>query len=131
MSQWYRGQYGNLLKEDKAAFGELFGQLDGVRKAPRKPSIVHFYSGRWYESRIKRRVKERLATVRKRATYTGQKVHTITVQNEVTQECWDDETEEFKAEMVRQRDVEHEITLKAWRESAADSPSRTPEEYNA
>ncbi|KAJ7194375.1 hypothetical protein B0H12DRAFT_1082447 [Mycena haematopus] len=85
----------------------------------------------WYDKRIKPQVEAQLTSLPGRAKFTGEEVHAINVQNEVTHECWEEESEEFKAEMVRQRDREHEITMKAWRESAADSPSRTPEEYHA
>ncbi|KAJ7253005.1 hypothetical protein B0H12DRAFT_1071523 [Mycena haematopus] len=131
LGQWYRHQYTNLLKEDKTAFGELFSQLNGARKPPRKQAIQHYYSLRWYDQRIKPCVEAQLVLLRTCAKFTGEEVHPINVQNEVTHECWEEESEEFKAEMVRQRDREHEITMKAWRESAADSPSRTPEEYHA
>jgi hypothetical protein len=57
--------------------------------------------------------------------------HAITIQNEVTKESWDEETVAFQEEMVRQREREHEIRVKAWRESNADGPNRTPEEFSA
>lgn len=129
MGQWYRSQYASLLKEDKAAFGDLFGQLDGVRKPPRRPTLQHYYSTKWYSTRIKERFKERMEKM-KRATFSGEDVHAVMIRNEVTQECWEDESEQFRMETERQRDKEHEIKLKAWRESGADCPSRTPEEYS-
>ncbi|KAJ7799343.1 hypothetical protein B0H14DRAFT_2617076 [Mycena olivaceomarginata] len=36
-----------------------------------------------------------------------------------------------EAEMVREREREHDIRVKAWKESMADGPNRTPEEFSA
>jgi hypothetical protein len=55
----------------------------------------------------------------------------ITIQNDVTKECWEEESDLYKEELLREREREHEIRLKAWRESTSDSPNRTPEEFSA
>jgi ribosome-binding protein aMBF1 (putative translation factor) len=120
------------LKEDKTAFGELFAPLGPMVQQPRKPQLLHFYSGRYYETRIKSRVEARLDTLRRRAEFSGEKLpHKITVQNDITKECWEEESEPFQQETIRALDRHHEITLKAWREAYSDSPARTPEDYHA
>jgi hypothetical protein len=120
------------MKEDKTAFAELFGQLDGGRKGPRRPQMLHFYSSKCYETRVKPRVEQRTKDLEKRASYTGEKLPAaITLQNDVTKECWEEESDDFKAEMSRRREREFLITSKAWQESAADGPGRTPEELSA
>ncbi|KAJ7118612.1 hypothetical protein C8R43DRAFT_865306, partial [Mycena crocata] len=85
----------------------------------------------YYDDRVEPRVVSRMRAIEKRATHTGEKVpHRIVVQNELTKEVWDEETEIFQEETLRAMEREHEITLKAWRESIADSPTRTPEQFS-
>jgi hypothetical protein len=55
----------------------------------------------------------------------------IVIQNEVTKECWDEEPLSVQEEMVRERERDHDIRVKAWKESNADGPNRTPEEFSA
>ncbi|KAJ7786799.1 hypothetical protein B0H14DRAFT_3506384 [Mycena olivaceomarginata] len=130
---WYRTQYASLLKEDKATFSEIFGRLgEGTRKPPRRPQLLHFYSEKRWDSHIKPRADERKRVLEGRAERTGIPAPAaILIQNEVTKECWMDEPESFKDEMLREREREHEIHLRAWKESNADGPNRTPEEFSA
>jgi hypothetical protein len=73
-----------------------------------------------------------MVALRKHSDYSGAAMPAmISIQNEVTKECWDEETEVFQEEMRRALEREYEITLKGWKESLADSLARTPEEYNA
>ncbi|KAJ7694010.1 hypothetical protein B0H14DRAFT_3530918 [Mycena olivaceomarginata] len=128
---WYCTQYASLLKEDKATFSEIFGRLGGTRKPPRRPQLLHFYSEKRWDSHIKPRADERKRALERRAEMTGVPVPAaILIQNEVTKECWEDEPESLKEEMLREREREHEIHLKAWKESNADGPNRTPEEFS-
>ncbi|KAJ7902359.1 hypothetical protein B0H13DRAFT_1882605 [Mycena leptocephala] len=130
LGQWYRGQYGSILKAEKTSFGELFSSL-GRQEKPRRQQLLHFYSGRHWETRIKPRVEARLAGLKRRAEYTGEAVPAaITIQNEETKACWDEESPVFQEAMKRELERDYEITLKGWKESLADSPARTAEEYN-
>ncbi|KAJ7017499.1 hypothetical protein C8F04DRAFT_1279277 [Mycena alexandri] len=99
-------EYGNLVKRDKTTFGALFGGLDGPEK-PRQPQLVQFFSSRHYDSMA------------------------IKIQNEVTREVWDEQTEDFQTETKLAMEKHHSNVLKGWEESSADSPSRTPEEMDA
>ncbi|KAJ7691870.1 hypothetical protein B0H14DRAFT_2651873 [Mycena olivaceomarginata] len=130
---WYRTQYANLLEEDKATFTDIFGRLgEGTRKPPRCPQLLHFYSEKRYQSHIKPHVEQRKNALKKRAEFTGgDPPATITIQNDVTKECWEEESEMFQQEMLREQEREHDIRLKAWRESNADGPNRTAEEFSA
>jgi hypothetical protein len=129
---WYRTQYASLLKEDKATFSEIFGRLGGTRKPPCRPQLLHFYSEKRWDSHIKPRADERKRALERWAEMTGVPAPAaILIQNEVTKECWEDEPESLKEEMLREREREHEIHLKAWKESNADGPNRTPEEFSA
>ncbi|KAJ7702610.1 hypothetical protein B0H14DRAFT_3527195 [Mycena olivaceomarginata] len=133
LGQWYRTQYANLLEDDKATFTDIFGRLgEGTRKPPRRPQLLHLYSEKRYQSHIKPRVEERKRVLEKHAEYRGEDPPVaITIQNDVTKECWEEESEAFQEEMVREWEREHEIRLRAWRESNADGPNRTPEEFSA
>ncbi|KAJ7446790.1 hypothetical protein FB451DRAFT_1412199 [Mycena latifolia] len=100
LGQWYRGQFGDLVKEDKTAFTELF--TEGAPGKPRRPQLLHFYSSRYYDSRVKDRFEARMRALEKHATHTGQPVPSnIKIQNEVTREVWDEEPEERQAETAR------------------------------
>ncbi|KAK7027581.1 hypothetical protein R3P38DRAFT_3190456 [Favolaschia claudopus] len=130
---WYRGQYTNLLKEDKETFTELFAPLGNVAgNAPRKPQVQHFYSTTQYEARIKPLVEERLKTLQRRAELAGEKPpHAVKVQNEVTKECWERESEQFQEDTLQALERHHQAAVKAWNDARADGPSRTAEQYSA
>ncbi|KAJ7161947.1 hypothetical protein C8R43DRAFT_1123657 [Mycena crocata] len=129
---WYRGHCSSLLKREKATLGQLLGGLaDVMRPKPRRPHVTHYYSSKYYDDRVEPEVAKRMKALERRAGYTGEKVpHRIVVQNEMTKECWDAETPEFQAEMLRGLNKEYDIALKGWRESMADGPSRTAEEFS-
>ncbi|KAJ7713261.1 hypothetical protein B0H14DRAFT_3523509 [Mycena olivaceomarginata] len=133
LGQWYRREYASLLEEDKTTFTDIFGQLgEGTRKPPRRPQLMHFYSEKRYDSHIRPRVEERKRALEQRAEFTGEKVPVaIKIQNVVTKECWDEESLAYQEEMVRERERQHERHVKAWRDSNADGPNRTPEEFSA
>ncbi|KAJ7711346.1 hypothetical protein B0H14DRAFT_3524575 [Mycena olivaceomarginata] len=110
---WYRTQYASLLKEDKATFSEIFGPTGRDEETPTLRARTN-------------------ASLERQAEMTGVPAPAaILIQNEVTKECWEDEPESLKEEMLREREREHEIHLKAWKESNADGPNRTPEEFSA
>ncbi|KAJ7850179.1 hypothetical protein B0H14DRAFT_3452103 [Mycena olivaceomarginata] len=133
LGEWYRRQFASLLKEDKATFADIFGHLgEGGRKPPRRPQLLHFYSEKRYDEHIKPRVEARKKVLAVRAEMTGVKAPAaITIQNEVTKECWDEESDLYMDSLLREREREHEIRLRAWRESTSDGPNRTPEEFSA
>ncbi|KAK6997436.1 hypothetical protein R3P38DRAFT_3219441 [Favolaschia claudopus] len=133
LGQWYRAQFTSLLKEDKSAFGGLFAPLGNVMgQAPRKPQLMHFYSTRNYETRVKERAEARFQELVKEAELSGEPApHMLAVRNEVTKACWQEESDVFKEETMQALERAHEITLRAWKEGQSDGPSRTAEEYNA
>jgi hypothetical protein len=100
-------------------------------KPLRHPQLLHFYSKKHYQLHIKPRVEECKRTLKKCAEYMGEDPPVaITIQNNVMKECWEEDSEVFQEEMVREREWEHEIRLRAWRELNADRPNRTPEEFS-
>ncbi|KAJ7030418.1 hypothetical protein C8F04DRAFT_1186824 [Mycena alexandri] len=122
---WYRTQYASLLKDDKVAFGEMFGQLAHDTK-PKRPQLLHFYSSRVYDDVIAPRVEKTVGgSEEKGGIYWGGS------SNQVTKECWDEETEVEQAETKRALNREYDRVLKAWEESRADGPRKTAEEYSA
>ncbi|KAF7373976.1 hypothetical protein MSAN_00610300 [Mycena sanguinolenta] len=130
---WYRTEYGRLLKSDEAAFKELFtGILDGAPPTPQRPRMVHFYSRKFYDDRVKPYVEERLEALTRRAELSGEDLpRKIDVISKVTAERWEAETAGFKAECQVAMEREYEAALKAWESSLADSPTQTPEERAA
>jgi hypothetical protein len=131
MGQWYRGQYGSLVKCDKNTFAELFAGVDAPGK-PRLPQVLHFYSSRYWDSRVKERFESRWRALLSAAKHRdGEPPVSIAVQNSVTLEVWNEETPQFQDEVRRARDIYHAGVVKAWEESLADSLSKTPEELGA
>ncbi|KAJ6451146.1 hypothetical protein C8R45DRAFT_1113690 [Mycena sanguinolenta] len=133
IGEWYRRKYGGLLKSDKAAFKELFaGVLDYAQPKPQRGQLRHFYSRRYFDSRVKLRYEERMAALKRRAGHTGEKVPApLALQNQVTKEVWDDETPAFQEEVKVAWEREYQTVLKAWQASLSDGPARTPEEFAA
>ncbi|KAJ7440828.1 hypothetical protein B0H11DRAFT_2252646 [Mycena galericulata] len=132
IGRWYRSQYGSLLKSDKAAFKELFtGVLDGAPPKPQRPQLLHFYSRKYYDTLIKPVYEARLAKEKRTAKRTGgEEPKELTLRNAVTQEMWDEETPARQKEIKDALEREHQLKLKGWKASLADSPTRTAEEMS-
>ncbi|KAJ7363887.1 hypothetical protein DFH08DRAFT_949525 [Mycena albidolilacea] len=121
-----------LRQDYHAKLRDRLGGWYRTQKPPRCPQLLHFYSEKRWDSHIKPCADERKRALERRAEMTGVPAPAaILIQNEVTKECWEDEPESLKEEMLREREREHEIHLKAWKESNADGPNRTPEEFSA
>jgi hypothetical protein len=130
IGNWYRAEYGSLLKSDKAAFKELVtGVLDGAPAKPQRGRAVHFYSRKFYESRIKEHVEDRWESLQRRSALAKEPLpKKIDVIAKVTAELWAQESSEFQEDCELAMDREHHQALKGWEASLADSPTRTPEE---
>ncbi|KAJ7711945.1 hypothetical protein B0H14DRAFT_3524242 [Mycena olivaceomarginata] len=126
VGQWYHDQYGGLLKNDQAAFKELFtGVLDGAPPKPQRGRIIHFYSRKFYETRVKEHVEKRL----EKSPAEGES--SIKLVAKVTSERWEQESPDFKHECETAMEREYQQALKGWEASLADSPTRTAEEITA
>ncbi|KAJ7114742.1 hypothetical protein C8R44DRAFT_740117 [Mycena epipterygia] len=130
---WFRGQYGTLTKETKTAFAKLFtGALAATPAKPQRGQLIHFYSRKFYDERVKARADSRYHALKRRAELAGEAPpSSIKVSNMVTVDCWDEETPAFQAEVKVACEVEYQKALKAWEASLADSPNKTPEELDA
>ncbi|KAJ7806241.1 hypothetical protein B0H14DRAFT_2610579 [Mycena olivaceomarginata] len=133
IGQWYREEYGGLLKTDQAAFKDLFtGILDGAPPKPQRSRVGHFYSRKYYESRVKPHVEARLAALKRRSEAAGEPMpEYIDVIAKVTAEVWGEETPAFQHECQLAMEREHQEDLRGWEASLADSPTKTPEEIAA
>ncbi|KAJ7306866.1 hypothetical protein DFH08DRAFT_975891 [Mycena albidolilacea] len=137
IGQWYRAEYGALLKCDKSAFKDLFtGVLNGAPPKPQRGRILHFYSRKYYATRIRQRVDERVESLKRRARFAGETVAEaermpIDVVAKVTSEVWAEETPAFQRECEVAMEEEYQKVVKAWEMSLADSPTRTAEEIAA
>ncbi|KAJ7717952.1 hypothetical protein B0H16DRAFT_1740264 [Mycena metata] len=115
IGQWYRLQYGSLLKSDASAFTEMFtGVLDGAPPKPTRAQIGHYYSRKFYDSRVKPQADARIAALKRRALLEG--LPEPKVIDIISKEC----------ELALER--EYTENVKAWEQSLADSPTRTPDE---
>ncbi|KAJ7840329.1 hypothetical protein B0H14DRAFT_3458244 [Mycena olivaceomarginata] len=96
----FRQEYHTILRD---RLGKWY-RRQGGRKPPRCPQLLHFHSEKRYDEHIKPRVEARKKSLAVRAEMTGVKAPAaITIQNEVTKECWDEESdltpEEFSASL--------------------------------
>ncbi|KAJ7833657.1 hypothetical protein B0H13DRAFT_2370320 [Mycena leptocephala] len=91
-----------------------------------------FYSQRWYNERVKAQFEARWE-VEKRNTENLDKdaPSEIKIRNEVTQDVFMEETEEFKAELQLEVEAEYVAAVRAWELTRAEKPAKTPEELNA
>lgn len=106
--------------------------MDGAPPKPQRGRITHFYSRKYYDSRIKPRVEARLASLKRRAELTGGELpKTIDIVAKVTAEMWEDESPAFKRECEVALEKEYQQAMQAWEASLADSPTRTAEEIAA
>jgi hypothetical protein len=119
-----------LLKSDKGAFKELFtGALDGVPAKPQRGHAVHFYSRKFYESRVKEHVEACWESLQRRSALSGDPLpKKIDVTAKVKVELWEQEPPEFQRECELTMEREHQQALKGWEASLADSLTRLPEE---
>ncbi|KAJ7040783.1 hypothetical protein C8F04DRAFT_1309654 [Mycena alexandri] len=133
IGQWYRLAYGSLLKSDKTAFTELFtGVLDGAPAKPMRGQLTHFYSRKFYNTRVKPRADARIMALKRRAELEGSPApKVIDIISKVTKEVWEEETLEFQKECEVALEREYAESLEAWEQSMADSPTRTPDEIAA
>ncbi|KAJ7049327.1 hypothetical protein C8F01DRAFT_1265521 [Mycena amicta] len=133
IGQWYRLEDSSLLKSDKTAFQEMFmGALDGAPPKPQRGRTIHFYSRKYYDTRIKDHVESRLESLKRRATLDGQEMpKVIDVIVKVMPEIWGEEMAAFRDEVELAAEQEHQQAVKAWEASLADSPTRMPEEMAA
>jgi hypothetical protein len=74
--------------------------LDGVPLKPQRGRLIHFYSRKYYDTRIKARVDARLAALKRRTENSGEGMpETIDVISKVTNDLWEDESPEFRHEV--------------------------------
>lgn len=108
------------------------GILDGAPPKPTRGQINHYYSRKFYDTRVKERADARIAALKRRAQLAGEpEPKPIDVISKVTKEVWEEETPEFRKECELAMEREYAESLKAWEQSLADSPTRTPEEISA
>jgi hypothetical protein len=120
----YRGSVEK--KKTKVSFKALFDKPELDPPAPKKLRVVHFYSRRFYQERIKDRVTARWAAVSKLANPPKE----ITIRNQVTKECWDAEDPSFQEEVEAALQNEHKAAKKAYTTATSGEAPTTAEEYD-
>ncbi|KAJ7469927.1 hypothetical protein B0H11DRAFT_2238069 [Mycena galericulata] len=125
---WFNAQYGGAVerKKKKVSFKALFDKPELDPPAPAKPRTIHYYSRRFYHTRVKSRVTARWAA----SKLLEKPPKEITVRNAVTKECWEGETAEFKAEVQESLDAEHKVAVEAYAVATSGEAPTNAEEYN-
>ncbi|KAJ6570300.1 hypothetical protein DFH09DRAFT_1313492 [Mycena vulgaris] len=116
ITAWYRRTYRGVDKQDKNIFADLLsGALDMAVGCPTRSQPTHFFSRKFYEERIKGRFESAWALEVERTKNLGEEPPAeIKIRNEVTKEVWEEETEDFWAEVLAAVDTEHRAAVKAW-----------------
>ncbi|KAK6992520.1 hypothetical protein R3P38DRAFT_3225587 [Favolaschia claudopus] len=125
----YNGKYGGSVggkKKATTSFKTVFDKPELAPPAPVKPRILWFYSHRFYNERVKDHVTARWAAVSRLPDAPKE----ITVRNAVTKECWERESESFKAEVREALEKEYEAAKAAHAIATAAEAPKTAEEYN-
>lgn len=113
-------------KKAKVTFKTLFDKPELNPPPPVKPCVLHFYSRRFYHSRIKGHVAERWAEVSRLPNPPKE----IKVRNAVTKERWDAETPAFRAEVLEAIAAEHNAAVEAYQVATSGEAPTTPAEYD-
>ncbi|KAJ7813176.1 hypothetical protein B0H13DRAFT_2382726 [Mycena leptocephala] len=126
---WYNGQYGGSVEKKKAnkvSFRTIFDKPELDPPQPVKTRTLHYYSHRFYEERIKPRLVAHWAAVQRLPNLPA----IVTLWNKVTRECWEAESDEFKAEVLAAREAEHQLAMDAYSSAVSTETPTTPEEYS-
>lgn len=100
---------------------------------PRKPGILQYYASKHWPKIHPTYVEYRERDMMEHTTEGSKKPKPMKAQNPAIKKCWNDESEEFRRELVELRDAEwlekeKEIAARA---STADDVPRTPAQYQA
>jgi hypothetical protein len=96
--------------------------LDSTPPKPQRGRPTHFYWRKFYETRIKEDVENRMASLTRRAVSSGEAPpNRIDVIAKVTAECWDQETPQFREDCELAQEREYQQALKGWEASLAES----------
>jgi hypothetical protein len=128
IGSWFRTEYGastKTKKSKKVTFKEIFDKEELAPPRPVRPRVTHFYSARCYNERIKPRFDSRWVAVSKLANPPAP----ITVQNQVTKEAWDAESDPFKNEILAALENEHKAAVEAYEIAVSGEEPKTPEDF--
>ncbi|KII87539.1 hypothetical protein PLICRDRAFT_177280 [Plicaturopsis crispa FD-325 SS-3] len=142
ISQWYRHHYKKLVKTDRRtdALQSLMEDIaQMVPSAPRKLRAVQYYSKRYYETRVKARfdaewehVQAAWEIVEESGNPDGlRQPERISVCNRVTQEAYNEESEEFRQQLDGRAQAEHTVELEAFKARLEEGMARSPEQFHA
>ncbi|KAJ7464941.1 hypothetical protein B0H11DRAFT_2240370 [Mycena galericulata] len=146
---WYNGRYGGSIqtKGKQLTFKQLFDKPALEPPAPIKPRVLHYYSRKFYDERIKDKVARRWAQVshlpvRPKKTVSNEvtaeeglaetqtfRPAEIVVRNKVTADAWLAETKAFQDEMLAAIEIEHKAAEEAYALAVTGEVPSTPEGY--
>ncbi|KAJ7023217.1 hypothetical protein C8F04DRAFT_1193678 [Mycena alexandri] len=135
IAAWYCRTYRTVEQSDKQLFASILGDSENRGPDyPRKPQEIHFYSRKYYDERVKARFERTWKVEVERAEALGQSsedLKEIKVRNRVTKEVFEEESEDFRAELKLAVEAEHKAAIRAWELTRVETPTRTPAEINA
>ncbi|KAJ7614718.1 hypothetical protein DFH06DRAFT_1344050 [Mycena polygramma] len=133
IAAWYCRTYRDVSESEKNFFADILGGMDGAGPGhPKRAQLIHYYSRRWYEERVKARFEAAFMVEKQLAKDLGKEEPSeIKVRNEITREVFEEETEEFQEELKRGVEAEYTAAVRAWELTRGETQTRTPAELNA
>ncbi|KAJ7603377.1 hypothetical protein DFH06DRAFT_1350237 [Mycena polygramma] len=133
IAAWYCRTYRDLSESEKVFFAEILGGMDNAGPGhPKRAHLIHFYSRRYYDERVKARFEASYAVEKQLAKDLGKEAPAeVKICNEITREVFDEENEEFHKELKRGVEAEYVAAVRAWELTRAETQTRTPAELNA
>ncbi|KAJ7216209.1 hypothetical protein C8J57DRAFT_1538020 [Mycena rebaudengoi] len=134
IGQWYRYHYRKTTGTSGDNLVTLFqnGEASEALSRPKARQLLHVYSGHYYKSHVKNTFDMEWEWVLEVAEEDGETPPTqINVRNRVTKECWQAETEEFRAMVVDLKRKEDDAAQDAWeKEQTAEEEVQSAEDYD-
>ncbi|KAJ6450013.1 hypothetical protein C8R47DRAFT_1230448 [Mycena vitilis] len=133
IAAWYCRTYRDVSESEKVFFAEIVGGMDNAGPGhPKRAHLIHFYSRRYYDERVKARFEASYAVEKQLAKDLGKEAPAeVKIRNEITREVFDEENEEFQEELKRGVEAEYVAAVRAWELTRAETQTRTPAEVNA
>jgi hypothetical protein len=132
IAAWYCRTYRTVDERDKNMFADILGGLGNEGPGyPRKAQLLHYYSRRWYDERVKAQFEEAWRVEKERAKDLQiEPENELKVRNGVTRVVFMEESDEFQEELKKGVEAEHVAAVRAWELTRAETTTRTPAELN-
>ncbi|KAJ7027469.1 hypothetical protein C8F04DRAFT_1267041 [Mycena alexandri] len=133
IAAWYCRTYRGLEAREKNVFADILSGIESTGPSyPKRAQPIHFFSRKYYDDKVKARFEARWKVEVQRAEdLEMDEPEAIKIRNEVTKQVYEEQTEEFQAELRLAVEAEHVAAVRAWELTRSQSEAKTPQEMNA